>query len=595
MLIQQAVINEMRQGITILQKQDNIIIKEAADIFSGIHSQIGDSLKKQTENGSTLLNHRRSIMRLQEETKTMKITIESMLGRIGGLETFTKDMPTKADLSNHVKAMDETLAKIQEVSTGLTVHLDEYKLSESTTHKPRSILAAGPSYTNPDRRQYVESYRYSDEESISTRQDARDMYDLRGGDGSESEEEDPNVPEPGPPGPTPPGPPGPPPPGPPGPPPPGPPGPPPLFPPPERQRRKAKVKPIKLKDAFPFEGKPGDDFDPWWITVQTFIQDQPEKFDNTGRTINLIGGLMRKYAAAWHVQWERQALKGVFPRSWTTYQNDLVLRFEDREARDEAYADLEKVRYEGDIRDMFTKIQMYNNKAQLTGAGLKKLILDRLPEKVLGQMHVVDLTGKTDQEMIEIITKAGRTGEKWEEARKNLGLRTTKIKEDRQKKPKDNFRVKKEYKPRKKFKDRKFVDKKGGEIKTFATQTQGIPQDELDRRKKSRECMRCGWPADRKGNHKTMDCYRPVKTDKGTANFPKAKEYQKLRIGAYELEEDQKDLYTEESDSEELRDTASDMSSEELRDTASNTESTCSGESEDSSESSEAMANWWSE
>jgi len=35
-------------------------------------------------------------------------------------------------------------------------------------------------------------------------------------------------------------------------------------------------------------------------------------------------------------------------------------------------------------------------------------------------MHVVDLTGKTDQEMIEIITKAGRTAEKWEEARKNL-------------------------------------------------------------------------------------------------------------------------------------------------------------------------------
>jgi len=56
MLIQQAVINEMRQEITILQKQDNIIIQEAAGIFSGIHSQIGDSLKKQTENGSTLLN-----------------------------------------------------------------------------------------------------------------------------------------------------------------------------------------------------------------------------------------------------------------------------------------------------------------------------------------------------------------------------------------------------------------------------------------------------------------------------------------------------------------------------------------------------------
>lgn len=130
--------------------------------------------------------------------------------------------------------------------------------------------------------------------------------------------------------------------------------------------------------------------------------------------------MLKKYAAAWHVQWERQALAGKFPRSWTTYQNHLMLRFEDKEARDKAYADLEKVRYEGDIRDMFTKILMYKDKAQLTGAGLKQLILDRLPEKVLLQMHVVDLTRKTDQEMIDIITKAGRTAEKWEEAKKNL-------------------------------------------------------------------------------------------------------------------------------------------------------------------------------
>jgi len=290
-LIQQAVINEMRHGITLQQSQDNIIIKEAADIFSGIHRQIGDPLKKQTDNGSTLLNHRRSIMRRQEKTKSMKISIESMLRRIGGLERFTKEMPTKTDLSNHVKAMDETLAKIQEVSTGLTIHMEEYKLSESTTHRPRSTTAAGPSYTHPDRRQYLEQYQYSeDDESISTRQEARVMYDLRGGNGSESEEEDPNVPEPGPPGP--------PPPGPPGPPLPSLPGPLPPLPPSGRRRKKAKVKPIKLKDHFPFEGKPGDDFDAWWISVQTLIQDQAEKFDDSGRTINWIGGLMRKYAAA---------------------------------------------------------------------------------------------------------------------------------------------------------------------------------------------------------------------------------------------------------------------------------------------------------
>jgi hypothetical protein len=67
----------------------------------------------------------------------------------------------------------------------------------------------------------------------------------------------------------------------------------------------------------------------------------------------------------------------------------------------------------------------------------------------------------------------------------------------------------------------------GDKVKTFSTQIEEIQQDELDRRRKARQCMRCAWPTDRKGSHKTIDCYRPVKTDAGTADFPKAKGYQK--------------------------------------------------------------------
>jgi hypothetical protein len=159
------------------------------------------------------------------------------------------------------------------------------------------------------------------------------------------------------------------------------------------------------------------------------------------------------------------------------------LRFEDKEARDEAYADFEKVWYEGDSWDMFTKIQMYNDKSQLTGAALKKLIVDGLPEKVLSQMHEVDLTGKTDQEMINSITKAARTAEKWEEGIKNFCTRIPRTKEKPEWKPKDKFQVKKDFKPQKEFIERKLVHRQnGGTVKTFATETQGISQDELNRR-----------------------------------------------------------------------------------------------------------------
>jgi hypothetical protein len=134
---------------------------------------------------------------------------------------------------------------------------------------------------------------------------------------------------------------------------------------------------------------------------------------------------MKSYAASWHIQWIKGTLSGIHPKSMTGYVNALKLRFEDEDAKDKAYADMENVRYEGCIRDMFTKIQTFPDKAMVTGAALKKMILERLPQKILEQMHTVDLTGKCDQEIITIITNAGRTAEKWEAARKNLGLKTS--------------------------------------------------------------------------------------------------------------------------------------------------------------------------
>jgi hypothetical protein len=159
------------------------------------------------------------------------------------------------------------------------------------------------------------------------------------------------------------------------------------------------------------------------VLEQVYIKDQPERFPEDERTIDWIGSLMDSYASSWHIQWLKGTLSGLHPKSMTGYINALKLRFEDRDAKDEAYAELEKVRYEGCIRDMFTQIQTLNDKAAVSGAAFKKLILERLPHKIPEQMHTVDLTGRTDQEIMTIITNAGRTAEKWEAARNNLGLK----------------------------------------------------------------------------------------------------------------------------------------------------------------------------
>jgi hypothetical protein len=47
---------------------------------------------------------------------------------VEAMDMVIKTLPTKTDLSTHAKAMDEALAKILEVSTGLTVYMEEYKL-----------------------------------------------------------------------------------------------------------------------------------------------------------------------------------------------------------------------------------------------------------------------------------------------------------------------------------------------------------------------------------------------------------------------------------------------------------------------------------
>jgi len=96
------------------------------------------------------------------------------------------------------------------------------------------------------------------------------------------------------------------------------------------------AKPIKITEPKRFEGKPTEDFDTWWIMVKVYIQDQPEKFPNDEWTIDWIGSLMDKYAAAWHIQWLRGTISGKHPKSITGYIQALKLRFEDKDAKDEA-------------------------------------------------------------------------------------------------------------------------------------------------------------------------------------------------------------------------------------------------------------------
>jgi hypothetical protein len=116
----------------------------------------------------------------------------------------------------------------------------------------------------------------------------------------------------------------------------------------------------------------------------------------------------------------------------------------------------------------------------------------------------VDLTGTTDQDIISIITTAGRTAEKWEAASKNFWLEGSlqlydkkypKLERSRNWTERPDrkiwFKMMEFWGERKKSKE-DWMERKS---KKDNPKTEGIVPFEIERCKAEGECLRCAWPA----------------------------------------------------------------------------------------------------
>ena len=425
MQLQQVVLQELRSGVQILQSQDNQIVSEATELLAGFRKELEAQCKHIMDNTLQLVVVENSNQSIQKGLSEMTKRIDEVNKIMASITTSLKDIPSKRGLRQHAQVMEDQIAQVEEVDTGLTMAVEGYGFSDSAPYEFRpSGSQPGPSGTRPvplDGNVHPSRKRHFYDDSVSSLRDtdsASTWFGIRGGarhgNAGDSNAGNGNGGASG--------------------------GGPPGDPLPSdhggaggrrmsRQQRGIRelefAKPIKIEVPKRFEVRPGEDCDTWWALVQVYINDKPETFPKDERTIDWIGSLMNKDAVAWHIQWLEGTLNGTHPKSMTGYIDALKLRFEDRDAKDEAFAELEKVRYNRCIRDMFTQIQMSNDEALVTGAAFQKLILERLPHKILEQMHTIDLTAKTDAELYSIITNAGRTAEKWDEARKNLGLKTS--------------------------------------------------------------------------------------------------------------------------------------------------------------------------
>jgi hypothetical protein len=86
-----------------------------------------------------------------------------------------------------------------------------------------------------------------------------------------------------------------------------------------------------------------------------------------------------------------------------------------------------------------------------------------------------------------------------------------------------------------------------------------------------------------------QDAIRPIKLDKATANYPKAKEYQRMNIAGMELSS----IKEESSESEDSDSRSEDQESSDISDSAEESEEECMEDSEKKHQQVEESGNRW--
>jgi hypothetical protein len=132
MEFQEAMLQELCSGIHILQGQDNDIVEEATDQFAGIQREKETIGKLISDNYPQIHAVKSSNQTIQNTVAGVTLRIDEFSNSMAGITTLLKSIPTKRQLSQHQDMMDDQLAQVEEIDTGLTTAIEAYMVSEST-------------------------------------------------------------------------------------------------------------------------------------------------------------------------------------------------------------------------------------------------------------------------------------------------------------------------------------------------------------------------------------------------------------------------------------------------------------------------------
>jgi len=165
MHFQEAILQELRSNVRILKAQDDQIVQEASDLFEGHQKEMQNLCKRINDNSIQILAVKASNQSIQKSIAGITKRIDEVNKTMVAITDAPKNVPSRRELRKHTLEMDEWVAQIQEINTGLTTALDGCKSSE-TTHQGVNLYAVMQASTSkqpevhPSRGYRVESSSY---------------------------------------------------------------------------------------------------------------------------------------------------------------------------------------------------------------------------------------------------------------------------------------------------------------------------------------------------------------------------------------------------------------------------------------------------
>jgi len=107
MQLQEAVLQEIRSGVNILQAQDNQIVQEANSIFEAHKNELEVMSKRITNCDSQILSIKGTNIGIQRPLKDMNSKIQKVNEVLDSIKTSLKEVPSRRELREHATAMNE--------------------------------------------------------------------------------------------------------------------------------------------------------------------------------------------------------------------------------------------------------------------------------------------------------------------------------------------------------------------------------------------------------------------------------------------------------------------------------------------------------